>query len=1335
MTLESRLVPMIEGQLPSVVAAILAQYALDQVHQELTATDIWRYLEQQGCRRREWGKDPRVLAAVEAQNRRYLGLLQDEAIRGMLFPRDEAQVAVDKLLSSGGKSSVMLAGEAGVGKSSVTPQVVERLRELGWPVLAFRVDRMEPQPTPDHVGERLNLPGSPAHVLASVARGRDCALVIDQLDAVSLASGRHPQFFECINEIIKQATTFPQMHLVLVCRKFDIDNDYRLRRLVEERGIAETININRLSHDKVREVVTSLNLDASKLSVKQLDLLSVPLHLNLLSEIAAAQVDALNFETAKDLYDKFWERKRALVRGRLGRDARWTSVIDTLCEYMSEEQVLSAPINILDEDDLDTDAKAMASEHVLTFDNGRYSFFHEGFFDYAFARRFAAHKRRLVPFLLEREQHLFRRAQVRQILLHEREQARSAYLEDLAALLNDDRIRFHLKSVVFALLGGVTELTTKEFDIVRPMLDDLSHPLANETWELLHRSGEWFKLADSQNLITMWLCGIEAERVNRAVLVLRAVQQSFPDRVAELLEQHIGVAEDWNRRIAFVMQWSDLSGSRRFFDLFLRSIDEGILDDIRRPIISNSDFWDLSYKLPEEQPAWACEVIGHFYNRMLAVSYTVGAVDPAIHIATVIQNSARDYHDNYFLKAASGAPLVFVEQVLPFMQRVMELTTRKIDEPPRSDAVWFYRHYSDTYGASDSLLAAMVEALSALAKSDPPTFSVYASRLRESKFETAQFLLVRAYAANGERFAEEAVGYLCERPARLRMGYSDSDHWATRLLLRAITPHCSDNALRRLEEVLLNYYTEWERSADGRRGYGYSQFTLLEGIVPARQSEHVQRRLGEWCRKFNRQTVGEPTGIVGGIVQSPIEQDASTKMTDEQWLGAITRHSREDIDARIVDGEFIGGAGQLASIMEAQAKQEPARFAELACRFTDETNIRYFEAMLRGVAGAELNPDLAMRLCRRCHDLPSRPLGRWMPPVIAKLASSALSDEAIEIVAWYATEDPDTERELWRTDPDDNKTDFGGSIDVAAINSVRGVAADGILIFHDRERLTKLLPTIEHMVADPSIAVRASVARALTAVLKHNRDLAVTLFLKLCVTEDALLRADGVESFMKYALHTHFKMLAPLLLRMIGADSEEAQIAGARLACSMALMKGDARPAAEACLAGNEVHRRGAAQVFAANLRQARFREFCEDKMMILFNDPSEKVRDEAAGCFRGFKNEQLGEYTELVGAFIASEAFVHEHRSLFFALDETTARLPDETCTACERFFAVVGAEASDVRTHSAAESYMVSKLLIRVYGQHKTPDIQARCLNLIDLLARTKVLGLDEAIKDYER
>ena len=185
----------------------------------------------------------------------------------------------------------------------------------------------------------------------------------------------------------------------------------------------------------------------------------------------------------------------------------------------------------------------------------------------------------------------------------------------------------------------------------------------------------------------------------------------------------------------------------------------------------------------------------------------------------------------------------------------------------------------------------------------------------------------------------------------------------------------------------------------------------------------------------------------------------------------------------------------------------------------------------------------------------------------------------------------------------------------------------------------------------------------------------------------------------------------------------------------MALLKEEARPAAEMCLAGAEPYRMGAAQVFAANLGEARFRKFCEDKLVALFNDSSEKVRSAASRCFGEFENDELGEHVGLVGAFIESAAFEHEHRALFFALEKTTSKLPDATCSACEKFFDVAGAAAADMSTHAAGESYQASKLLIRVYGQDKTPDIQTRCLNLIDRLAKTKVLGLDEAISDYER
>jgi hypothetical protein len=150
-----------------------------------------------------------------------------------------------------------------------------------------------------------------------------------------------------------------------------------------------------------------------------LSLLSIPLHLSLLAEIAAStSIDVLDFKTAKDLYDRFWDQKQMMIRMRLGRTVQWARVVDALCDYMSGRQILSAPVETVDE--CADDAKAMASEHILIQDGQRYSFFHEGFFDYAFARRFAARGHELLAMLRSSEQHLFRRAQVRQILVHER---------------------------------------------------------------------------------------------------------------------------------------------------------------------------------------------------------------------------------------------------------------------------------------------------------------------------------------------------------------------------------------------------------------------------------------------------------------------------------------------------------------------------------------------------------------------------------------------------------------------------------------------------------------------------------------------------------------------------------------------------------------------------------------------------------------------------------------------------------------------------------------------------------------------------------------------------
>lgn len=284
-TVEYRLATLVDAS-SSHVAGLLVQFVLDNVHHKLRAVDLWQFLEGQGIRRRAWNNDPHVLAAVAAQNDRYLEPLRRDAVAGSVLPRREVDQIVADLEAPNRKQGIMVSGEAGVGKSGVGLLIADLMRARGWPVLAFRIDQLETMLTPKDVGRQLELPESPVTVLANLAQNQPCLLVIDQLDAISKASGRNTHFFDCVAEMIGQARVHPQMRVIMLCRKFDIANDDRLRKLTGEHGFAQEISVSRLDHDTVREVAARLGLAAQVLTPRQLDLLSIPLHLKLLSEVA-----------------------------------------------------------------------------------------------------------------------------------------------------------------------------------------------------------------------------------------------------------------------------------------------------------------------------------------------------------------------------------------------------------------------------------------------------------------------------------------------------------------------------------------------------------------------------------------------------------------------------------------------------------------------------------------------------------------------------------------------------------------------------------------------------------------------------------------------------------------------------------------------------------------------------------------------------------------------------------------------------------------------------------------------------------------------------------------
>ena len=1336
-TLESRVATLVNGGAATVID-VLAEMASERVHHELTAHDVWIHLESRGFSRRHWDKDPHVLSAIKEANQRYLSLLRDQAIGSSVLPRQEVQTVQGRLKESSARAGVLLTGEAGIGKSGVMLQVVEELLDAGTPVVAFRADRLEPTQLPDKVGEQIGLPGSPANVLAAVAQGGHCLLVIDQVDALSLASGRNTDLFDCVHEILRQAQAHPNVRILLACRKFDLDNDHRLRRLTESDGVAEAVVVERLPHETVHEVVSRFGLDANSLTFKQRNLLSVPLHLKLLSELVAdVEIRRLTFETAQDLYERFWVYKQQVIRERVGQPVQWTQVVYGLCDYMHEHQILNAPKVVVEE--WSSDTSAMVSENVLVLQNKRYSFFHEGFFDYAFARRFAGSPQSLLHLLVSGEQRLFRRAQVRQILLYLRDTEFDRYIANLKEVLTSPDVRFHIKQVVLALLADLSEPVKREWDVVSCLAGrDFSGSVTRQTWMTVRRPA-WFRLVDSLGLVQQWLDDPDEAFVDQAVLLLRVIQRELPDRVAELVEPYVGKSERWNARLLHLAVWGDWSQGRRFLELMLRLIDEGALDDAKGPIAVNSDFWSLIYDLQFRNQSWGCEVAGHYFNRRRRLSLNAGQPNPFDYNDGTIKNSQTS--EDALEQFAGNAPESFVREVFPFMQAVIKDCASQQRGGLLLDPIWSHRIFQSGYSVESALLNAMENALSKLAVQHPEMYQSVIEPIRDSPYETIQYLLIRSLAANGARFANEAVEHLCAKPDRLRIGYLSDPHWATRQLIESISPHCSDENLQQLEVLLLGYYPDWERSTPGRRQYGYAQFTLLSGITAPRRSQEANRRLEELRRKFSQSEPDAPRPMKAERVPPPIPEQTAEKMSDDQWLSAIRQYDSEGSGVG-QDGHFIGGAHELSQVLENQVKQEPERFAELVLAFPDDANPSYFEAVLRGISDANLDLEAVVRVCERCHRIEGRPLGREICEPIAGLAKDNVPPEALDLVAWYATEDLDPQQESWSTQVTPQITPeaeyyYRGDILTNGINTSRGRAAQAVarLVEGDHQRIAYFQSALEKMVQDPSIAVRSCVAQVLIAVLRFNRDLAVELFRQLCNTEDALLATPFIERFMYFALQTHFQELTPVLERMINSEIPDVASTGARQACLAALDLPEAATLADLCLSGSEPQRVGAAQVMAANIKVATCRLFCEDALVRLFNDPSENVRAETADCFRRFEKDDLVGYEHLIAQFVLSDAFAKNRFPLLIALERTTAKLPEVTLSACKRFIDVAGLAAGDISTREAGDADTVIKLTLRTYQQSSDDTIRARNLNLVDKLMEFGAYGIHDAIEEVDR
>jgi hypothetical protein len=868
-------------------------------------------------------------------------------------------------------------------------------------------------------------------------------------------------------------------------------------------------------------------------------------------------------------------------------------------------------------------------------------------------------------------------------------------------------------------MRALLDPTAAEWQMIKRVA--ATQPAFAERLWLALRTLPWFDRLDSEGVIEGWLGGDDQAYHSRALEVMLGGVNKRPERIAELLAPHAGHAPDYPAWLRWIVRFANVHDSRALFDL--------VVDAVRRGDYSGHEheLWISVHDLGQLQPEWAVELL------TANLSERPGALDLDSEGRVSALRSTEHEAIELARLGPPGAPSAFCERLLPYMLRVMKMTEYDVDKRPIRDQHFSHRDAGDTaYDVDAALLQGAAAALRKLVEQDAEAARPTLEGLAADPHDAAQWLLYEALQVAGEQYAEWAAGLMLEGEHRFFCGYLSNSLWTARQVLQAISPHVSPESFARLEQAAINLMPPWDK-----RPAGWCSFNLLSGLAESRLSENGRRRLGELRRAFGVDQPPEPEGMTGGFVAPPIPEEAAKRMSDEHWLRAMAKHNTNTSDF----ATLRGSAPQQSQVLKAEAAADPARFARLALRFTNETHPAYGVAVLQAVAETEqpVDSELVYEVIRHIAAFKNEEQERWLGWSLRRHLKSDIPDDIVELMLDRALNSPDPREEHWSKEAPGGQAYYNGDILMDGTNTSRGASAEmlGDLLIHDPDghRTALVVPHLNRLAEDSSVAVRACVGHLIAACLRYARAEAVEAFQGLIQTDERLLATRHVENLIVYVGNDDPALLEPVAQRMLASTDAEVQRAAGHLAAYAGLELGLDHLLAAALESDHASTREGAAELCAHRLPQTANAAAASDALKHLMNDSNEKVRQAAAEVAGALRGNNLRPFEELLTALIGSPSFVPAATQLFITLERAPDRVDDLVLQSAQRFIEVNGADIGNIATSAAGDAREIGELVVRAYAQATDAAVRSTALDLIDRLLLHGGFGVDKLVEAAER
>jgi hypothetical protein len=1169
--------------------------------------------------------------------------------------------------------------------------------------------------------EQYGLPKDFISQCAYLADRRHIVIAIDSLDV--LAVGRSHNSLRCFLGMIASLSKIPNITVVAASRSFDAKYDPLLREM--EWG--EVISISPLSfNDSIAPLFYKWGYTVSQLSDKLKNVLVIPQNLRLFYELLhkGMTIDEIG---EHDLYDIYLQElvEKDTNLGRVVLNTLQETSLGLLKQRSYEFQKRSLDISP------DQLQYLLSKQIIMEVGPNQLMFSHQTLADALRIRQAFQNGTTLLEFSTSQPQLPFIRPAVRSLIQTLKNRSPKQCIRQLREFLFSDKVSMHLKRLAVETLA---EMEANGNDLA--LVITLSNQYPQLFRRLLERANNnsWFLLIHDQLIPNI---NVKKSQQNTYAIIYFLSKFFNGNENKVVIIWHKAIDEEWlNIRSFSWLVSSELEKNKNWNVPGLGDFFKKLLEK------SEDDHSSLGKSI-----CHYIEATGkgdHLLWRYITLNTKPISEFDASSELEFNCNSHDFLTENYFEERLNFSDELFnsaLDYLLSFTQN--NNSDFYVDFLKNTSYEKRHTHRDIYFGSSTSIfLNAVGEAMKKRCNKNDVFWKSFEPKLRVCSDPGLLYLLIESYQENITDNIE-GISEVITNSDLLR--YYNFEFELGSLALAAY-PYISDKTREKHQRNIITFYKDKER-----QDY-WTLKDMYEHLIwiPASYRLPELFDIFVFCeKKYGTPNLLRQPHITGwsGTVRSPISIDQILNFSNDGLVNVLKHYTHENG----FSDHLLGGLDSVERALSSAATQAPLKFIPIAhLLYQSNVPISSILSIIDGIA-SHLSHRFGNVQTSNWKEVQPLPDGQSLALELLSLVERYGKHDfrkysharAIQACSHILKDDQSVERlcfQLWQLstnpNPNPNEDNETESLVGKGINSVRGVAAETVLIICNdrlekhREITSSLKQLLTRFAKDASMVVRATFLRRFPYFLSKNSEFGWQL-IDIITKNDSSRLLKHLEQILYYQYHENFDLVEPYLNKLKLINDKKSAEAWGRLATLCYLSDYISEEDLWHDLPHqNEAAKEGLGQVLIANYANKKHTSKCLEGLKRLFvSQDSESIYFKFERSLSN-KNILHSINLEIINLFIeySISSKSREIDGVFFWLEKNVLHMPNEILNTLEKIIGRFSDESEPVHFYEKEPLLSTLKSLLQEADLSDDEEFINRVLS-------AQYWFLDKGVQDIEK